>query len=214
MSDVGVLPRFLSVLHSLPLWILVGLAAAGYAALFVPSFGGADLTSFREKWGWLCWLDAIVFSILSSACAVDLAVKAARSRLKKRHRHQQHLYDHVYGPLYAELMKIHVTTSSSAGAAYFKQRVENALIELQTIKKKRIALKKAWRALFDKRITEETGEVDYGGAFPIDTIENIVHSHLSYCDDELFELTSRAATARREERVSSGELTSPDVALY
>lgn len=88
MSDVGMIPRVLSVLHTLPLWILLSLAAAGYATLFLPSFGGADLTPFRERWGWLCWLDAVVFSILSAVYIADLLVKALRARIKRKRRYQ------------------------------------------------------------------------------------------------------------------------------
>jgi hypothetical protein len=58
------------------------------------------------------------------------------------------------------------------------------------------------------------GEVDYGGSFPIAKIEHVVHSRLLFCDDKLFQLTSRALNYRREEQVGPGELTYRDVLLY
>jgi hypothetical protein len=143
MSDVGMLPRVLSVLHSLPLWILVAFAAVGYATLFAPSFGGADLITFRTNWGWLCWLDAVSFSIFSAACAIDLAVKAVRSWSKKKFRHQRTLYFQIYTPLYDQLTRIHIITSSATLAPFLRQRIRNAFEKLRTVKNKRVAIKAA-----------------------------------------------------------------------
>jgi hypothetical protein len=123
MTDVKTLPRLLAVLHSLPLWILVGLAAAGYAALFLPAFGGVDLADFRKQWGWLCWLDAVTFTIFSAACAVDLALKSRRARARRRRLHEKNRYYEIYAPLYAEL-KIHITTSTATLAPFFRQELQ------------------------------------------------------------------------------------------
>lgn len=49
-TDLGGFSKFVSILHALPLWILVGLALAGYGALFLPSFAGVDLTAFRKAY--------------------------------------------------------------------------------------------------------------------------------------------------------------------
>lgn len=75
-------------------------------------------------------------------------------------------------------------------------------------------MKVAWRTLFDKRVTEETGEVDYGGGFPIGKIEQVVHSALAYCDESLVTLTLRAVNRRIEDQVGPGRLTGEDVRLY
>src|SRR5882724_10681010 len=108
MSDIGVVPGLLSVLRSIPLWILVGFAAAGYAGLFVPAFGEADLTDFRRTWGAWLWLDAIAFTVLSIACAIDLAIQGTTARMRRRRRLDRRRYYEVYAPLYSELMKIQI----------------------------------------------------------------------------------------------------------
>jgi hypothetical protein len=213
-TDIKDLPRLLSVLQSLPLWLFIALAFAGYGALFIPGFGGADLTAFRREWGWVCWLDAITFTIFSVTYAVDLLAKRIRIRAKRMRRHEENLYRNVYSPLYAELMKIQIITSSATLAPYLRQRAEKAWAKFRAIKNKRIAIKIAWITLFDKQITKETGEVDYGGVFPIERINHVVHATLAYCDDELFRLTSRAVNNRKEEHINSGEVTYDDVLLF
>jgi len=53
MSDIPVtaVSSFLSVLRTLPVWLLAGLAVAGYAILFAPAFAGIDPADFRTQWG-------------------------------------------------------------------------------------------------------------------------------------------------------------------
>src|SRR5260370_36930742 len=102
--DARFLPRFLSVLNSIDLWLFIALASTGYAALFVPSFGGIDLVEFRKQFGAWCWLDAVVFSIFSIVRAADLVSKAAHTRAARRRRRQRNIYLELYAPLYAELM--------------------------------------------------------------------------------------------------------------
>ncbi|WP_316976818.1 hypothetical protein [Shumkonia mesophila] len=48
--------------------------------LFLPTFGGADLTNFRTTWGAWAWVSAITFTILVLARSVDLAVATTRER--------------------------------------------------------------------------------------------------------------------------------------
>jgi hypothetical protein len=64
----------LSVLRTLPIWVLAGLALAGYAVLFVPAFGGIDSTGFRAQWGVAIWIEALTFSMLTVARALEGAV--------------------------------------------------------------------------------------------------------------------------------------------
>ena len=89
MTDLERYDRFLSILRSLPLWILAALAMAGYAALFAPAFGNVDLRSFRNQWGPWFWLDASAFSIFTLARATDLLVRAVNAREKARRRRRR-----------------------------------------------------------------------------------------------------------------------------
>lgn len=214
MSDLPLLPKLLSVLHSVPLWILAGFAVAGYAVIFVPSFGGIDVTEFKKQWGPWCWLDAIFFSVLAVACAIDLYVKYHRARARRRRQREEHRYFKIYAPLFAELMKIHITTSGGLGAPYFSQRVAHAWMKLTGIKRKWPATKRAWKALFDKIPLHPTGEVDYGGIFPIDAIKKVIHANLVYCDDQLLNLMGRATDTRINDSIGSGDLSTEDVRLY
>jgi hypothetical protein len=80
MSDfpaavIGPLP---STLRALPVWVLAGLALAGYAVLFAPGFGGVDPTVFRTQWGVWVWIEALTFSILTIARGIDAGTWAAR----------------------------------------------------------------------------------------------------------------------------------------
>lgn len=89
---------FLSALRTLPVWLLSGLAIAGYAVLFVPAFGDVDPQEFRTQWGIVVWIWAITFSILAVARALDSSVisyRAHRRNVESRRvlrfvaRHQQ-----------------------------------------------------------------------------------------------------------------------------
>lgn len=82
MSDVSPnsVSSFLSVLRTLPVWMLGGLALAGYAVLFVPGFGGVDPTGFRHQWGVWIWIEALTFSILAVTRGLDAAITGHRLR--------------------------------------------------------------------------------------------------------------------------------------
>ena len=67
---------FLSVLRSLPIWLLAGIALAGYAILFAPSFGGVDPTGFRGQWGIWIWAEAVAFSVLTAVRGIDDGIRA------------------------------------------------------------------------------------------------------------------------------------------
>jgi hypothetical protein len=82
MSDVSPssVGSFLSILRTLPVWMLSGLALAGYAVLFAPAFGGVDPTGFRHQWGIWFWIEALTFSILAVARGLDAGIASHRLR--------------------------------------------------------------------------------------------------------------------------------------
>jgi hypothetical protein len=82
MSDLSpsAVSSFLSTLRTLPIWVLAGLALAGYAVLYLPAFGGIDPTGFRTQWGVWVWIEAVTFSILTLAQGLDVAVAGYRAR--------------------------------------------------------------------------------------------------------------------------------------
>jgi len=75
VSDpLGDIAPILSALRTLPLWILIGLALAGYAVLFAPAFGGINPGPFRQQWGVFVWVEAMGSTILSLARIVDASI--------------------------------------------------------------------------------------------------------------------------------------------
>jgi len=81
-SPVGTASQILSILRTLPVWVLGGLAAAGYAILFLPGFGGVNPEPFRAKYGIFIWIEAVFFSILAAARALDWAITTYREQHK------------------------------------------------------------------------------------------------------------------------------------
>ena len=68
----------LSALRTLPVWILAGLAVAGWILLFSPAFADIDLASFRHQWGVWVWVEAIAFSALSVARLTEAGIQGYR----------------------------------------------------------------------------------------------------------------------------------------
>lgn len=62
------------VLQTPSLWILIGMAGAGYALLFAPPFAGVKLEAFRHDWGPWIWAEAVAFTVLAFVRAVDLVI--------------------------------------------------------------------------------------------------------------------------------------------
>jgi hypothetical protein len=206
--------KFLSVLKAMPLWLVVGCAAAGYAALFAPAFGGVDLAEFRRTWGPLFWLDAVGFSILSAAFIVEHVARHIRARAERRRLLYKKQYYTIYLPLYRELFGLKITTSSSMGAPFFSQRIGNAYRVLTTTQRQTRAIKGAWRALFDKEETPTTGDVEYGGRFPLREIGLVAKQNLGHSDLALTRLISCAERTRIEDGSRLSEMTADDVRLY
>ncbi len=79
-EDSGVILSLLSVLKAPPFWLLIGLALAGYAVLFVPPIAGINFDTFRQQWGALIWAEAITFSILAVTRTIETLVNGYRER--------------------------------------------------------------------------------------------------------------------------------------
>jgi len=64
--------KFLTIVKSLPLWILIGLSLAGYTLLFLPPISGINFEPLRKTWGSWIWVETIVFSILAITRTLDI----------------------------------------------------------------------------------------------------------------------------------------------
>jgi hypothetical protein len=84
VSDTtGSIPSFLTALRTLPFWILISLAIAGWIVLFVPPLGGVNSEVFRQQWGVWVWIEAIGFSILAFARLADTGVQTYYTKKKE-----------------------------------------------------------------------------------------------------------------------------------
>jgi hypothetical protein len=81
-SPAGIASQIISILRTLPVWVLGGLAAIGYAILFLPGFAGINPEPFRAKYGIWFWIEAVSFSILAIARALDWSITTYRVRRK------------------------------------------------------------------------------------------------------------------------------------
>jgi hypothetical protein len=212
MSVEAAAARVFSVLHSIPLWIFMGLAVAAWAVIFVPSFGGVDLTGLRNVWGPWFLVGAITFSVLSAASAIDLILKRWTARRQRRRYREQNRYFKIYAPLFAQLVTIQIIRVPGR-IIPLSERIAYAWSRLQSIKKRRGTIKAVWKALFNRREGGTTGKIDHGGTFPIKGIERQVHANLEFCDDELLNLVGRAIDTRIDDYASPDELTSDDIRL-
>jgi hypothetical protein len=75
----GTIASILANLRNVPLWLLVGLAAASYALLFVAPVSNVNVSAFRNQWGIWFWIAAVAFSALAVAKAADLIAHYARN---------------------------------------------------------------------------------------------------------------------------------------
>jgi hypothetical protein len=79
----GAVGPILTALRALPVWVLGGLAVAGYAVLFLPAFGAITpvaLDAFRANWGVWAWVEVVAFSTLAIGRAIDSGVTSYRLR--------------------------------------------------------------------------------------------------------------------------------------
>lgn len=87
----GSVATLLSALRALPLWLLAGLALAGWLTMWLllaAPFAGLDLASFRQQWSIWIGVATLGFSVLALARAADIAAVAylrqARARAARR----------------------------------------------------------------------------------------------------------------------------------
>ncbi|MGH6923881.1 MAG: hypothetical protein ACRED5_09100, partial [Propylenella sp.] len=77
MNGVAALLNALKVLSA---WLLVGLALAGVAVLYAPSFAEIDPTKLRQEWGVWIWAATITFSVLALVRLAQNAVEVVQKR--------------------------------------------------------------------------------------------------------------------------------------
>ncbi len=153
---------------------------------------------------------ATILVLVGSAYRVGVARGGAKTKRDLCDERRQNQFSRIYAPAYALFLTRHITTASGRGAPYFRQRFRNAKDVLVDDRKPLQALK----SLFDKQELEETGEVEYGGSFPLSNITNIVEKNNQYADSELMLFVARANRSQYEDYESNGLLTRAELKLF
>jgi hypothetical protein len=117
-------------------------------------------------------------------------------------------FSEIYAPCIGLFTTHHVTTVWSQAAPHFSQRLRNALDFAEDSHWRR-----AFFALFDKQALTPSGEVEFGGDFPLDDITRILRGNEQFADDRLVSLVQRANRAQYEEMPRSSRLTTVDIEL-
>ncbi len=105
-------------------------------------------------------------------------------------------YEVVYAPMDALFLTRHITSSSAVMAPYVSMRIKRAWVELRKGR-----LRKALVAISDRRRTKESAEVEFGGAFPLKDIQQILTGNEAYADETLLRLVAHADRSRYEAAV-------------
>lgn len=115
----------------------------------------------------------------------------------------------IYAPMMGFFTTCHITTARGRGAPYLSQRLWNA-IELV----KEIKLLGAFRALFDKQDLGTSGEVEYGGPFPLSAITKHLKGREHFADQRLIIFVAHANRSQHEDQPEGSDLTDADLALF
>ncbi len=206
-----------AALRVLPLWIFISLALSSFAILFLPTFGGADLREFRSHYSWIPWTLSVSMTIFAAVKICDESISwifkgVAKSRQSRRTAAKYRYYE-IFSPLIGQIIPLHIETSVAAGAPYLRHRVQNARLELLSGRSPIQRGKRAWSALWDRQEFAETGEIAFGGSFPIDRIRNIAFRNPSASGDKLISLVKASTKMRLENGWSDNYLSEDDCRL-
>lgn len=163
----------------------------------------------NEFWTAFSALLAIAIAI-GGSYRVGVAVGVARARRQVANDHDRAAFTEVYAPLFGLFTTRHITTASGRGAPYLRQRLRNAA-EVLTDERRPI---KAIAAIFDKQELGVSGEVEYGGDFPLGTITKHLKGKEHLADRELLLLVERANRAQYEQSTDHNEMTDEDLKLF
>ena len=196
-------------LKAIPAWLLAGICLSTAMVWFVPDFQGL-LPSNLKPWLPLGFFVVSVLLLCLLTSKLVAVVIANRIRTAEREK-LKHL--HLYRPLRTLLLNCHITTAVGRGAPYLTQRLRNAWCELGTYQRRRTGIRKAVRALFDRKISQSS-EVEYGDDFPLSKISKLVSDNGQYADEELLNAIHWANRSRYEEPSQGPLLTEAEYELF
>lgn len=118
-------------------------------------------------------------------------------------------FEKIYAPMYGLFLTRHITVYSSVRAPYLHQRIRNAR---ELFEERRYL--RAFKAIFDKKETEPSAEVEFGDSFPLSEIQRLVKGNEMYCDETLMNLIARADRSRYEDYPVRGGITVAELSLH
>jgi hypothetical protein len=200
--------RALDALRAIPFYVIAAILLSAALIWTVPPFLAVIPEAARP------WVP-LALAIAAIVAACHLANSIASSFFKRRRviteRDRLRLV-HLYRPLTTLFLTRHVTTSTFVKAPRLTHRLENAWSELGRYRRRMVGVKRAARALFD-RLSSTSGEIEFGGGFPLAEIIKLVRRHAEHADAELLNLIARADRSRYEE--PGGDLlTDAELALF
>ncbi|MBR0565102.1 hypothetical protein J5J83_03095 [Azoarcus sp. L1K30] len=152
---------------------------------------------------------AAIFTIVGGAYAFGKNNGYRQATLALNNERESKRFVEIYAPLMGLFTTCHITTVSARGAPYLRQRIRNS-IECLLDRKPLQALK----ALVDKQDQGVSGEVEYGGTFPLPEITQRLKGRERFADQELVNLVARANRAQYEDQPSDSDLTDADILLF
>lgn len=154
---------------------------------------------------------AAVLALLSVSFTAGVRSGTRRTKRALNDERRKAKFERIYAPAYALFLTRHITTCAGRAAPYLRQRLKNAK-EL-ILEQRRPVM--AFKALFDKQDLGETGEVEYGGDFPLNEITELVKYNSQFADREIGHLVARANRAKYEEYYEgNGMLTNAELQLF
>lgn len=153
---------------------------------------------------------AAVLALLAAAFAAGVSRGREKTMRALNDERRKAKFESIYAPAYALFLTRHITTCTGRAAPYFRQRLKNAKELLLEERRPVIAFK----ALFDKQEFDETGEVEYGGDFPLNEITKLVERNSQFADREIGLLVARANRAKYDEYEGNGLLTKAELQLF
>jgi hypothetical protein len=151
-------------------------------------------------------------AVLAICKAADLIVSDRHQRRRVAAERDRRRLVNLYRPLATLFLTRHLTASTGTNAPRLRHRVENAWVELGSYRRRTVAVKRAFRALFDRQ-SSTSAEVEFGGDFPLAEIAKLTRRHAEHTDAALIEFVRRADRSRYEEP-GSGLLTDAEFELF
>jgi hypothetical protein len=209
VAAVATSKKAIDVLKWVPVWLLASVAVVATLFLVVPTLQ-PSLPDSVKLWLLPAVITAWALMVFKGASDLGGAVLARRRAVAERDRTR---LTELYRPLSSLFLTRHVTIVGNCKAPRLRDRIENAQIALTKYQRRRVGLKRALRALFDRR-TSRSAEIEYGGTFPQTQILKITRTNQQYADSKLLNLVCAADRSRYEEPGDPSLVTDAELALF